>query len=528
MTLKSDSTVVLLFQRTDASEYDLMLVRALSAQASATRFIVVPACSDFKLSLWESCSRRLGQRMARVQCNRRDFFELGSANVEVRWLLQNHRVGTLKDLRPRLIIDLMSGIDLEDVAGVARDGVVRLWCDGIPESLECWSIVEPERSHQISVSVQSGFGELPVVVREAFLITTGPYPELDRRNAASRAITLLVRSICEPVGLRQAMRTISVPLSFDRRLPTHRIKAVMHLLSAGICRRARSYFWHTRPWFLAYRTDSDAFFAGSAVLDPGGLKYMDIGSGRFVADPCVLSHGGIEHVFVEEYPFDLRRGVISWCYLQQNGTLSELTRVLERPYHLSYPFVFESDGNIYMVPESSASRTVDLYRAVEFPLRWEFHSTLLKDVNAADATLHFDGNKWWMFVCIGEYGSSPRDELFLFSAPQPVGPWQPHKNNPVKIDASSARPAGRLFYRNGMLLRPAQDCSRYYGEAINLCRVTALNDERFEEQIVARIGPALIPGTVALHTISFSERLEVFDAKWKSLAKSPFRASNRR
>jgi hypothetical protein len=63
-------------------------------------------------------------------------------------------------------------------------------------------------------------------------------------------------------------------------------------------------------------------------------------------------------------------GCIAVVTANPNGTVYAPQRVLEEPHHLSYPFVFEQDGQIWMIPESGAARNVSLYRAVEFPHRW--------------------------------------------------------------------------------------------------------------------------------------------------------------
>ena len=63
----------------------------------------------------------------------------------------------------------------------------------------------------------------------------------------------------------------------------------------------------------------------------------------------------------------------------------------------------------------------------------------------------------------------------------------PHRLNPLKIDVTSSRPAGPLFERDGMLLRPAQDCSSTYGAAVVLHRIVELTPDRFQEQCLGRI-----------------------------------------
>ena len=72
--------------------------------------------------------------------------------------------------------------------------------------------------------------------------------------------------------------------------------------------------------------------------------------------------------------------------------------VLERPYHLSYPFVFAWQGCHYLVPETGANGTVELYRCLSFPDKWELQTVLLEAENPRDATLVEAHGKWWMFV----------------------------------------------------------------------------------------------------------------------------------
>src|SRR5690606_24256465 len=115
---------------------------------------------------------------------------------------------------------------------------------------------------------------------------------------------------------------------------------------------------------------------------------------------------------------------------------------------------------------------------------WTLEGVLLDDIHAADATLHEIDGRWWMFVCSSAKGQHNWDELHLYHADSPMGPWAPHRRNPVKIDVRSARPAGRLFATDG-LYRPAQDCSVRYGYATAINRIRALSPSEFREETVS-------------------------------------------
>ena len=263
---------------------------------------------------------------------------------------------------------------------------------------------------------------------------------------------------------------------------------------------------YSDQWALAYR-----FRSGSS--DPNNTLYrfkeLLPPKDRFWADPFALQVGEHYYVFLEEYPYDTAKGHISILELDRKGVVSGPRKVLERDYHLSYPYVFEWNGSYYMIPETAANKTIELYRAKTFPFVWQLEKVLMTGVRAKDATLAEVDGTWWMFVSIAEH--SIPDELYLFSAPSPLGPWTPHRRNPVKSDVRGSRPAGALFEWNGEAYRPAQDSSGRYGYAISINRVVQLDHDQFKEEQVSTILPNWRRGLLATHTISIAGDLTVVD-----------------
>ena len=92
---------------------------------------------------------------------------------------------------------------------------------------------------------------------------------------------------------------------------------------------------------------------------------------RFYADPFLFVHNGQEWLFVEEYDYRTKKGIISCSpILKGSKKIDVPTPVLARPYHLSYPFVFRHRGEIYLIPETGSNSSVELYQARSFPLDW--------------------------------------------------------------------------------------------------------------------------------------------------------------
>ncbi|PBC06452.1 formyl transferase [Mesorhizobium sp. WSM3859] len=251
----------------------------------------------------------------------------------------------------------------------------------------------------------------------------------------------------------------------------------------------------------------------------GWRDLADDGS-RFYADPFPVLYRGQVTLFVEDYIHSAGKAILSAVAFGPNGPAGTPKPVLELPYHLSYPFVFERDGQMWMVPESGANRSVDLYRATIFPGGWVKEATLVSDIVASDATLVEHGGRWWMFATVRDGGGAFSDQLHLWSAPDFRGPWTSHPKNPLLIDIASARPAGRLVSRGGQLLRPVQDCRRSYGAALGIARVTRLDDDGFEQVVETILNPGAGWAGRKLHTLNEAGGLEFIDGsamapRWK-------------
>jgi hypothetical protein len=233
---------------------------------------------------------------------------------------------------------------------------------------------------------------------------------------------------------------------------------------------------------------------------------------RYWADPFIIHRQNLYYVFIEEKIYASGLGRIACLTLDPEGNLISNQVVLDRPYHLSYPFLFEHRGEIYMIPESAGNRTVELYHCAHFPGQWEFVKTLMTDIYAVDATLLEHQNKWWLFANVKGEGDSSLNSLHLFYASDPfAGQWAPHPRNPIVRDIRSARPAGRIFARGGKLIRPAQDSARRYGYALKFNRIIKLDENEYEEVIDSIFTPRG-GKTLATHTFNRAGGMTVIDA----------------
>ena len=285
-------------------------------------------------------------------------------------------------------------------------------------------------------------------------------------------------------------------------------------IGARLVHRGVEKALNVEQWFLAYRLRDSRFGdARSVPADLRGFTRLVPPKDRYWADPFVIEKDGRYFVFFEELPFRTGRAHISVLEIDREGRASPPVKVLERDYHLSYPFLAEHNGQLYMIPESAQNGTVEVFRCVDFPRAWKLERVLLQGMRCVDATFHRGPDRWWMFANVAASGSRMfDDELHLFHAADLLGDWQPHARNPVKSDARCARPAGQLYWRNGSLYRPAQVCSPLYGSGLSINRVLRLTPHDYAERQVERILPSAGAGLLGLHTVNRAGALTVVDA----------------
>jgi hypothetical protein len=197
-----------------------------------------------------------------------------------------------------------------------------------------------------------------------------------------------------------------------------------------------------------------------------------------VADPFMLRRGGLWHMFFEAWDWHVGKGAIALAVSADGLEWAYQQVVLEEEFHLSYPYVFEWDGDAYLVPESSRGGGVRLYRAASFPDRWECVAELVAEEELVDPSPFHADDRWWLLA-----GTTEHDALRLFAAPAVTGPWREHPGSPVvSNDPVRARPAGRVLVDDSRIVRFAQRCDTGYGLDVRAFEIVELTPEAYAER----------------------------------------------
>lgn len=326
-----------------------------------------------------------------------------------------------------------------------------------------------------------------------------------------RAFEAMVRPGLDTYLQNLTDRTPASAFSSGRRLS---IPAVVRIFSSAALYAL---------WRLKLKVDRRLFVERWILLVSSNEKTNDLARyrkvipppDRFWADPFVRKCNDDYFIFFEDASLKTRLGHIAVMKMSVDGNLSSPVPILQKPYHLSYPFIFEWDDALYMIPESAGNRTVDLYRCVQFPDQWEFQHNLMQNILAYDATLLDHAGRWWMFANVRAHeGASSWDELYLFHADSPLSQhWKSHPMNPIVSDVRNARPAGELYWESGRLFRPSQDSSYRYGHATNINEILELSESSFRERMVRTISSSR--HFRSTHTYNRVDGLTVVDAIYR-------------
>lgn len=239
------------------------------------------------------------------------------------------------------------------------------------------------------------------------------------------------------------------------------------------------------------------------------------------ADPFLFSWNDQLLVFCEELPAKSERAHISVFTLDEKGELQAIQKVLQTDFHLSFPYVFSYEGAFYMLPAAHESRKITLYRAVDFPYKWESCVDLMEEVVATDSVLFYKDDFWWLFTNLAaptrptaDNLYTLNDELYLFYRKELLsGEWTAHPQNPVIRDVRCGRNAGAVFEVAGKCFRPAQICTPIYGYGIQLMEIVRLTPDEYSERLSKQILPEDFPdvGVSAVHSFAAVGQTQVID-----------------
>lgn len=229
----------------------------------------------------------------------------------------------------------------------------------------------------------------------------------------------------------------------------------------------------------------------------------------WAADPFIFEHDGKAYIFAELYDYVKCRGCLGYCELNEKRV--SWKPVIEEAYHLSYPCIFRSGQEIYIMPESGAGDELVLYKAIRFPNQWEKVRILRRNVRYGDTTpFEWKNHKYALAYDVKEAGKYKMVLLDFENEDQ-------DKELSVS-EIESRRPAGMMFRSGDKNIRPAQNCRHGYGKGLIFYEYWMLENGTYMEELLESIFPEQLHLSKSIyadgmHTYNGSWHYEVIDIK---------------
>lgn len=218
---------------------------------------------------------------------------------------------------------------------------------------------------------------------------------------------------------------------------------------------------------------------------------------KWFANPIPFSFNKKNYVFMEVFDKLKRKGYIGVSHLETNGRLTKPIKIIEEPFHISFPNVFTYEKQVYMVPDCSDTGQIRIYRMSNNDIEtWSLYYAF--DIkNIADIAV-YEGKRAEIYFLASEINQDNPDQtrLLLFE----IDELDDLKKIHIKVvwqqkDYNcSERNGGGFICQDGEWLRVAQHSTKNkYGKFITLNRVKKINADGLEEEIIRKVTLADIP-----------------------------------
>ncbi|HEY5587891.1 MAG TPA: glycosyl transferase [Candidatus Paceibacterota bacterium] len=199
------------------------------------------------------------------------------------------------------------------------------------------------------------------------------------------------------------------------------------------------------------------------------------------ADPFLFVKDEILYLFYEEQKTTFGKGVIKFIETTNLSDWSKPKVVLEENFHLSFPFVFRSGEDLYMIPETAENNSIRLYKPNIDLTKWTYFQTILSGHKYFDSSIIEYNSTFYLFTTII---SANIYTLKLYFSDSLDNTWVEHPCSPICIGNKASRNGGSVIKYNNVLYRPAQNCEKIYGEKLAIYKINELTKTNYKEKLL--------------------------------------------
>lgn len=370
--------------------------------------------------------------------------------------------------------------------------------EGMPNALiEAMSLGLP----CIATNCKFGPSDLIQNGENGFLENMGDYENIAQKmcllaenKELAHQISLNARKICETNSIENILEKYTGEIY--KCLNKKSLKNYIH-----------SYFF-SKEWSVKYRKIDD-----KSIFEDTKSKFLKLPNTfrYWFGDPILFAHNNQTYLFLEAFDRYKNIGKIG-CFKfdERKQKFTDFSLILDEPFHLSYPYVFELNGKIYMIPETRQASKIFIYECLEFPHKWERH-VLINNISAVDSTVILDSkNELYLFTYSRENKVDYLEIYRVFA-----GDFALQLKEKIMDSDKVKRPAGPFVKYKDNLYRPSQYSTNSYGEKIIFNLVKSLDPFVEETDRIMGLDELNITKKLGVHTYSKINNIECIDIRHK-------------
>lgn len=432
--------------------------------------------------------------------------------------LDSSSLNKIKKMNLDLIVLLGKGIIKGEILNIPKFGVISIIYGngGYKENIQVgfWEVFNSEKT---------SFFTIQRLIENKFIgdvLFRGNIRTLDlwiiNKNILINKSIFAMKSVLSNLAEKRVLLKENYSYLYDKRLiknneePTLLIRYLIKIYYPKIRNFFKNIFFRKKvSWSIAFKNNSDLSYPLS--------KYNEIKNPKncYLADPFVITYLNKTICFAEEFNYSSNKGRII-AYELIGDSYQYLGIAIEEKFHLSFPYVFEFDNQIFMIPETSANKQIRLYKCKNYPLNWELYEVMIDKIEGVD-TLLINRNKLWYLLtnkCSAGLKKNCSELHIFWNDNFMKGKWRPLKSpNPIIFNAEGGRNGG-IFKKESKLYRISQNHqTNNYGSSFNINEIKSISKETYKEEFIQKIYPGFKKGIIGTHHFNSNGEYSVIDFK---------------
>lgn len=267
----------------------------------------------------------------------------------------------------------------------------------------------------------------------------------------------------------------------------------------------------TQRWEVCYSRDNFDKF------NFNNFKKIKNPKGRYFADPFILKKDNFFYVFVEDYEKKEKKASISIIKIDSSDKIEIFEKVIEEEFHLSYPYIFEYERKLYLIPETVSNESLRLYECIKFPYKWKYCYDLIQNIKCVDTNIIKIGDIYWL-ITTRSFNKDFSSQLYIYYSDSPISQkWKSLDNNPVFFDIENGRNGGIIKLQDKFVRVSQSYGYNYlndiqYGHHINLNIIEHLDLKNIKQKFIRTVYPDIWNKEIlGIHHMCSTDDFTVFD-----------------